>query len=228
MVWPLIDRVRRGVAAREYLSLARARGFGVLRRLTQAVGASLAVDGALCRADDVYYLTMRELDEFVRDPTRQARLRSAVTHRRSTYSRFATEHLPHRLVCRGSVHRYEWSRPHTVAASEGDCLRGIPSSAGVARGRARVVDVPSPHIRTDGDILVAPATEPAWMFLMYAASGVVVERGSVLSHAAIIGRELGIPTVVGVEGATARIHTGDTVEVNGVTGHVRILARAAA
>jgi len=64
------------------------------------------------------------------------------------------------------------------------------------------------------------------MFLMVAARGVVVERGSILSHAAIIGRELGIPTVVAVEGATTKIRTGDMIEVNGITGDVRILDRA--
>jgi pyruvate,water dikinase len=226
IVWSLLNRVRRGVAAREYLSFARARGFGILRRLVRAIGANLADGGVLRSADDVFFLTMRELAEFVSNEDGRFRLKSAVAHRRSAYATYARERLPHRLACRGSVHSFDWSTRDEAVASNGNCLRGIPSASGMARGRARVVEVPSPHIRTDGEILVAPATEPAWMFLMYAARGVVVERGSILSHAAIIGRELGIPTVVAVEGATTKIRTGDTIEVNGITGDVRILNRA--
>ena len=64
------------------------------------------------------------------------------------------------------------------------------------------------------------------MFLLLKAKGLVVERGSVLSHAAIIGRELGIPTVMGVAGATTRIVTGDEIELNGATGQIRILRRS--
>lgn len=220
----LLDRVRRGVAAREYMSLARARAFGVLRRVVRAAGQALAADGTLRRADDVFYLTIEELDALARDRSRGARCRSAVQHRREAYDRFGRERLPHRLMCRGSVHRYDWHERDDRGAAAPGRLRGIPSSPGVVRGRAHVVAHPSPQERVDGEILVAPATEPAWMFLMYAARGVVVERGSALSHAAIIGRELGIPTVVGVAGATARIRTGDWVELNGVTGEVRVLA----
>jgi pyruvate,water dikinase len=74
-------------------------------------------------------------------------------------------------------------------------------------------------------ILVARVTEPGWVFLMSVARGVVVERGSLLSHAAIIGRELGVPTIVGATGATTAIRSGDEVEMNGSTGDVRILRR---
>ena len=74
-------------------------------------------------------------------------------------------------------------------------------------------------------IVVARVTEPGWIFLLSVARGVVVERGSLLSHAAIIGRELGVPTVVGAAGALAAIRSGDQVEVNGSTGAVRILSR---
>ena len=73
----------------------------------------------------------------------------------------------------------------------------------------------------DGDILVARSTDPAWIFLMMQARGLVVEKGSVLSHTAIVGRELGIPTVVGVAGATEHIANGDRVRIDGNTGEVQ-------
>jgi pyruvate,water dikinase len=88
---------------------------------------------------------------------------------------------------------------------------------------AKVVLDPRGGVVVKGEVLVAPATDPGWVFLMVAASGIVVERGSMLSHTAIIGRELGIPTVVGVAGATARIASGDQVELDGRAGTVRVL-----
>jgi pyruvate,water dikinase len=72
-----------------------------------------------------------------------------------------------------------------------------------------------------GEILIARSTDPGWIFLMVCAAGLVVEKGSPLSHTAIIGRELGIPTVVGAKGATRLIPEGAAVRVDADTGGVR-------
>jgi pyruvate,water dikinase len=84
-----------------------------------------------------------------------------------------------------------------------------------------VVLDPTRETSIAGEILVAPMTDPGWVFLMLAASGLVVERGGVLSHTAIIGRELGIPTVVAVPDATRRISDGEEIEIDGDQGTVR-------
>jgi pyruvate,water dikinase len=94
----------------------------------------------------------------------------------------------------------------------------------VARGRAAVVLDPTvPPDSCENRILVARETDPGWLFLMLVASGMVVERGTLLSHSAITGRLLGIPTVVGVNGATAHIRDGDWIEVDGGAGTVRLV-----
>jgi pyruvate,water dikinase len=72
-----------------------------------------------------------------------------------------------------------------------------------------------------GHVLVAPTTDPGWIFLMVSAAALVVERGNPLSHTAIIGRELGLPTVVGVAGAMALLRDGEVLEVDGARGTVR-------
>lgn len=74
-----------------------------------------------------------------------------------------------------------------------------------------------------GDILVAERTDPGWVMLFAAASGLVIERGSLLSHAAIVAREMGIPAVVGLRGACRWLRDGDWIEVDGSTGIVRRL-----
>ncbi|MFM2076467.1 MAG: hypothetical protein RJA49_357 [Actinomycetota bacterium] len=109
-------------------------------------------------------------------------------------------------------------------AEVGDQLTGLPGCPGVSRGRARVVlDPADPTALEPGDVLVAPMTDPAWTPLFVPAAGVVVDVGAPLSHAIIVSRELGIPCVVSVTGATRRIPDGALVEVNGDTGTVTVL-----
>jgi pyruvate,water dikinase len=74
-----------------------------------------------------------------------------------------------------------------------------------------------------GEILVAPRTDPGWVALYPAISGLLVERGSVLSHSAIVAREMGLPTIVGVQGLCARLGAGQRVKMDGGTGRIELL-----
>ena len=110
------------------------------------------------------------------------------------------------------------------AARPGDVLRGIGGCPGTATGRARVVlDPCDPGDLGPGDILVAPITDPSWTPLFVPAEAVVVDVGAQMSHAVIVSRELGIPCVVSVTGATRRIPDGALLEVDGTAGTVRVL-----
>ena len=112
-----------------------------------------------------------------------------------------------------------------IAVSKaGDVLRGVPGCPGVVTGRARVILDPSdPMALEPGEILIAPFTDPAWTPLFVPAAGVVVNVGAQVSHAIIVSRELGIPCVVSVTGATEAIPDGATVTVDGGAGTVTVL-----
>ena len=121
----------------------------------------------------------------------------------------------------------QWPRRGASTATPavaGDVLTGVPGSPGTATGRARVVLHPSdPFALEPGDVLVAPITDPAWTPLFVPAAAVVVNVGAQVSHAVIVSRELGIPCVVSVLDATARIPDGALVTVDGSTGTVTVL-----
>ncbi len=106
----------------------------------------------------------------------------------------------------------------------GEVLFGKPGSSGVGRGTARVVSEGAEPVRLGpGDVLVADFTPASWTPMFLGAAAVVVESAGLLSHAAIICRELGIPAVVRTPAATTRIPDGAVVEVDGVTGIVTIV-----
>jgi rifampicin phosphotransferase len=110
-------------------------------------------------------------------------------------------------------------------AAAGEVLAGAAASAGRVTGQARVVtNTAEIGDFEPGEILVAPQTDPSWAPLFMVAAGVVVDTGALNSHAMIVSRELGIPCVAGLQGATQRIRTGTWLEVDGSTGTVTVLA----
>jgi rifampicin phosphotransferase len=114
--------------------------------------------------------------------------------------------------------------PEVATVRPGDVLEGAPASAGVARGRARVVaDTDQIAAFEPGEILIAPQTDPSWTPLFMVAAAVVVDVGALISHAMIVSRELGIPCVAGVGQATRRIPDGTLLEVDGSSGKVTVL-----
>jgi pyruvate,water dikinase len=108
-----------------------------------------------------------------------------------------------------------------AASSESGVWSGISVSPGIATGAARIVRQPadSAHLR-QGDILVAPSTDPGWTPLFLRASAIVMETGGYLSHGAIVAREYGIPAVANLPGILNALHDGDPITVDGSTGHV--------
>jgi len=164
-----------------------------------------------------------ELDAFLNSPDD---FHSRLTQRAIEYEELFDLEPP--FIIHGSVPPLpEW--PHRggtgIAVSEtGDVLHGVPGCPGVVTGTARVILDPSdPMALEPGDILIAPFTDPAWTPLFVPAAGVVVNVGAQVSHAIIVSRELGIPCVVSVTGATDSIPDGATVTVDGGAGTVTVL-----
>src|SRR5581483_9862062 len=111
--------------------------------------------------------------------------------------------------------------PILLPPASGDQLLGLPASGGVIEGLARVLTGPEEISSLQpGEVLVVRTTDVGWTPLFLVAAGIVTELGGPLSHAAIVARELGVPTVVNVAGATRILRTGDRVRVDGDRGVV--------
>ena len=193
-----------------------------LRGLVMRIARRLAREGVIERADDVFFLGRDEIADAIVDP--QAR-HELVRERRAAFERQRGMRPP-RYVGRvpndtGPADRFDSARIDATAPDE---LRGTGASAGVVRGRARLVESQDAFGAVQpGDIIVCPASNPSWVPVFTIAGGLVTNTGGVLSHAAVVAREFGLPAVVGVAGATTKIADGRLVEIDGTAGTVRLL-----
>jgi len=218
----LLHTARRLIRHRENSRYCRSELFGYAKNVFHALGRKLVAAKVLRSEDDVHHLTQDELFGWVDGTGVTTDLQLLADLRREEKKRNEGVETPMELTTLGAVNANTLDR--VAVAAEG-ALRGLGSSSGVVRGRARVVLDPNTVMSLDPDtILVARETDPGWLFLMLAARGIVVERGSMLSHTAITGRKFGIPTVVSVKSATTRIPDGAEIEIDGATGIVTVLS----
>jgi pyruvate,water dikinase len=218
----VLKNARRCVRDRENLRFERTRVFGRARRIFVELGRRLQAVDRLEHAHDVFYLELEELLGFIEGTASCTNLKGLVALRKAEREDFLRSEVPAtRFETRGIVHQGNTFRERTAGQlPNGDRRQGIGCCPGLVRGRVRLVQNPREARPQAGDILVAERTDPGWVLLFPLAAGVLVERGSLLSHSAIVAREMGIPTVVSIEGLTGWLQDSDWVEFDGGSGIV--------
>lgn len=212
--------------ARQYLSRREemreysTRAYHVVRRYALEAGRRLQRTGHLAAADDVFMLYTEEIMAAARTDTETSRIRELTRFRRLLYRGYRGLEPP------GELGKGVTQRAPAIASDPSDlvALRGIGCSAGIITGHVRVVmALEQADTLKPAEILVTRFTDPGWTPVLGLVSGIVTEVGGLLSHAAVIGREYGIPAVLNVPGVTQILKTGQRVEIDGTEGTVRIL-----
>ncbi|MCW2613526.1 MAG: pigC [Frankiales bacterium] len=180
--------------------------------------------GRLSEPEDVMMLLADELDRYVADP---AAFTDVIVERLAGYrSLFEVE--PPFIIAADLPPLTQWkrrARDREAAAAEGTVLTGVGGSAGSYTGPARVIkDLADAVALEPGDVLVAPLTDAAWTPLFLVAGAVVVDMGALNSHAVVVSREVGLPCVLSVTGATAVLTDGMLLTVDGTAGTVTVAA----
>jgi pyruvate,water dikinase len=166
--------------------------------------------------EDISYLTFEELREVVC----AQKLDYQIISKRKDEYRFYEKLTPPRVITSdGEIVTGEYKRENLPPAA----LAGLPVSAGVIEGRARVILRMEDADLEDGDILVTSCTDPSWTPVFVSIKGLVTEVGGLMTHGAVIAREYGLAAVVGVENATRLIQDGQRIRVHGTEGYVEIL-----
>jgi pyruvate,water dikinase len=197
-------------------------GLLATRDALRGFGRRLFAEGLLDEADDVWMLEREELRSAL---TETLDLRALVADRRAEHARGLAEGVRPYLGD-PPEERDRDSILEGFYGSGGSQLSGSGASPGVAEGVARVVADQDDFSRVEtGDILVTTTTTPAWTPLFPALAGLVTETGGILSHAAVVAREYGLPAVVGAAGATSAIQDGMRLRIDGTAGTIEIVPR---
>jgi pyruvate,water dikinase len=234
---------------RENLRFERTRLFGRARHIFVELGHRFHTFNLLDDPRDIFYLEVEEALGIINGTTTTTQLKGLVALRQAEFDRYrAADPLPNRFQTRGipyisyqlqvssfglksstqnSKPKTQNSKPKTPWTAQGrqnpklKTLQGLGCSPGVVRGPVKIVTNPKTTTLRPGEILVAQRTDPGWIMLFSAAAGLLVEHGSLLSHAAIVSREMGLPAIVSISGITQWLTDGDYVEFDGSTGVVR-------
>ncbi len=166
--------------------------------------------------EDIYYLTFEELREVVGTHQLDYQI---ISERKDEY-KFHEKLTPPRVITSdGEIIGGKYKRDDLPA----NAIAGLPVSAGVIEGRARVILTMEDVQLEEGDILVTSFTDPSWTPLFVSIKGLVTEVGGLMTHGAVIAREYGLPAVVSVHNATKLIKDGQRIRVHGMEGYVQIL-----
>ncbi len=204
-------------------------GYPLLRRMLHELGRRLARGGAIVHGTDIFWLTAEQVQEAVavlQSGQRPASLAQDVAQRQAMHKALKRITPPPMLPSKGRIMGLKTDAFIPVSAEEqtGDVLKGVAASPGQVTAPARVLRSPEDFGQMQpGEILVAEITTPAWTPLFAMAAGVVTNIGGPLSHGSIVAREYGIPAVLGTGVATQRIHSGQTITVDGSAGMVRLV-----
>ncbi len=209
---------------RESLRLRRTYIYSIVRNIYLRCGRNLAADGVLEHFRDIFFITKDELEAYSAGSgnTPEA-LREKVRTRRAEYGQNRHKPIYERMYFYGDVSAENmlpiYSRQEVC---DDGVLRGVAGGGSVVEGIVKLVEDPT-GADVEGCILMAKRTDPGWTVLFPMAKAIIIERGSVLSHSAVVAREMGITLVAGIRGLTSVVKDGMAVRVDGVNGTVEII-----
>lgn len=218
----LLGKTRKAIAHREATRLDRGLHFAAFRTIVRELGQRMEADELIDNAEDVFLFSLQELNDYRMGCSMNADLKAFAKYRQSQQQLWLSKDPQEQLFTSGAVYGNSILEKSTARTASNNALKGTSCSGGLVTGHAVVVSDPDDVTDLHGKILVAESTDPGWVFLMTMSLGLVAERGSLLSHTAIIGRELNIPTVVGVKNATRMIKDGDLITLDGDSGQIYI------
>ncbi|WP_028594667.1 PEP/pyruvate-binding domain-containing protein [Paenibacillus assamensis] len=218
----LLHHTHQSIRLRERSRIIRSLLFGEIRQIALHMGQRLVEKGHLAQVDQIFYLQWNEIQDLAYGKYQfPETIPTLIALRQDAHRNNESTEPPSLFVREQGIYYQGQPIPPIEHDQEHTRLVGIAVSGGTVTGRARIIFDPvnEPSLEP-GDILVTRSTDPGWTPLFKIAAGLVVERGGMLSHCAIVAREFGIPAIAAVERATSRIADGDILILHGDTGEI--------
>jgi len=219
---PVIGLARRYTQLREDQRYYWQKSLALTRRAYLKIGAQYTAQNILAAPAEIFYATRQELAQCARGEVDASFLRARIAARQNEWAAYRRE-----FAARGAAATPHFLRGDTPLAEDKmtpvatNVWRGRGVSPGIARGVARIVHDPRALGRVGaGEILVTPSTDPAWTPVFARLGGLIIERGGILSHGAVVAREYQLPAVI-VAGISRVLRDGQEIEVDGTNGSVR-------
>lgn len=214
----LVKRVKFYARQREELRLLRAQSFDVARKIFLEIGSKYKENKILSSTRDIFYLNVEEIIESIDNKSKQQNLKKLIKLRKRQYGEYARKELESVFYTYGNSIESMFTKDEKTDSD----FTGQGCSPGIIRGRVKVLKDFSLPNKKDYEIIVTKHTDPGWTPLFGLCKGIIVEHGGLLSHAAIVSRELNLPCVIGVKDATKKLKDGQVITLNGYTGEIKI------
>lgn len=225
MMKTLVKITKYFIKNRESLRLRRTYIYSIVRKIFIRVGINFEKKKIIEEWGDVFYLSKDEIYQVINQKDYDSsKIQETINKRKDEYAHNKNKSTHERIYFYGDVNPSNalpvFSRQETK--EEEGVLSGVPGGGKVVTGIVKYVENPK-YANVEGYILMAKRTDPGWTVLFPMAKAIIIERGSALSHSAVIAREMGLTLVVGVRGLTGIIKDGDRVKVDGVNGTIEVL-----
>lgn len=209
------------VTDRENLRFDRTRAFAEVRLIFSRIGVIFKSENTIENERDIFYLSKEEIFNYIKGTSVQLDLKSLINLRKKEYELYFTEPIQKaRIKTYGIVYNQYFG---TEITDNTAVLKGLGCCPGIVRGEVKIVHSPDDIENLKDKIMVTISTDPGWVSVFPLVKGILVQRGSVLSHAAIVSREMNIPCIVGISQITNQLKDGQLVEMNGLTGEIILL-----
>ncbi len=211
-----------GLKNRENMRFCRTRAYGMVKDMFEDIGKMMVAKNILVDYKDVFYLNINDLKDFCINNNFNSKYDFVVKNKK-IFKNYEKLQLPDRIMYFGDEVPDIQQENEQIDYSKTNIYKGTAVSKGKLTEKVVIIKKPDFNISVSNRIMISKMTDPGWVFLMAQSSGLISEKGSLLSHTAIVGRELGIPVVVGISQATSIFKNNDIVELNGDNGTVKLI-----
>lgn len=214
----LTKKIKEYIRYREENRLLRSRAFGIVREIFNEIGRRLALEGSIQNERDIFYLELDEIIRYIKGSSSMHNLKDLIKMRKNQYTEYENSDIDGLFSTKGSPYL---SIPKKID-KQSQNIFGKACSPGIVKGKVTILKEFKLPKKEEYEIVVAKNTDPGWTPLFGLCKGLIIEQGGILSHAAIVSRELNLPCVISATNALSKLKNGQVVTINGSDGSIKI------